>query len=440
MAFIKKIYVNYKDCSNNSSFTLPAILTDKGIVISHVRYLAWNNSKSESWKERSCFALCLLLKYIQAVPDINNATQVLKSFTEALVTGTIDLATFTDPLNLYWRAREVKDANNLLFHITNYTDFLSAQDGHLSNRVNPFRKATSYEERLNWCAYYHKQANVFLNHLSNTSAVSKQLSSTRTVQPHMAPKIENEYAVRFPEEHLDRLLFLGFAKKDSSHDYKSQAITMLMNYGGLRKSEVFHIFVSDITLHPKYKNEAMVRVYHPEFGAAPDPKYKNRKEYLLAQTSFKPRNRYLASERLFAGWKNPLLNSKYNYFDVVFNPPEKARDFLAIWAKYLKYQRVEPPPNNPHPYAFTNSLGLPETIKNFQRLHRNAVEHIGLEVRKSLGTTEHGHRHAYGFRARKAGLDQIAIQKIMHHKNPNSCLVYIKPTTDEVIDVLRGIK
>ena len=119
---------------------------------------------------------------------------------------------------------------------------------------------------------------------------------------------------------------------------------------------------------------------------------------------------------------------------------EKAKDFLVIWANYLKYQRVEPPKNNPHPFAFTNTLGEPETIKNFQRLHKNAVERIGLLCKKELGTTEHGHRHAYGFRARQAGLNQVEIQKAMHHKSPASCLVYIKPTLEEVQDKLRKIK
>ena len=99
---------------------------------------------------------------------------------------------------------------------------------------------------------------------------------------------------------------------------------------------------------------------------------------------------------------------------------------------YLKFQRVEPTRFEKHPFAFTNSTGAPETIKNFQRLHKRAVEKIGLTVKKELGTTEHGHRHAYGFRARKAGLDQVAIQKAMHHKSPLSCLVYIKPTLEEV--------
>ncbi len=439
MPFVKKIYVNYKDCSSNLTYTLPAIYTEKGLLISHLRYLAWFNVKSESWKERSCFAVVLLLKYLNAVPHTQSTTQILKAFTESLVTGTIDYQNFYDSLDLYWRPRSIRDANNLLFHITHYTDYLSSQSAD-GNRINPFRQATSYEERLNWCAYYHKQAKVFLNHLTNKSEQIINQKQVRVVNGFDEELYSTEDAVRFPEEHLDRLLYLGFVDRNGIPDYKSQAITMLLNYGGIRKSEIFHIYISDITLNPNHPREALVRVYHPEFGASPDSNYKNRKEYLSATTKYKPRNNYLITERLYAGWKGALLSSKKNYYEVVFNPPSKAQDFLIIWAKYLKEQRIEPSKKEFHPFAFTNSLGKPETLKNFQRLHRRAVERIGLNVKKELGTTEHGHRHAYGFRARQAGLDQVAIQKAMHHRSPDSCLVYIKPTLDEVTIALKCIE
>lgn len=439
MAYVKKIYTVYKDCSSQKTLELPGILTDNGVIVSHLRYLAWFSFKSESWKERSCFALMLLLRYINAYQSISSATEMLKSFTESLITGTIDMSTMIDPLGLYWRPRKINDANVILHHITSYTDFLAEQDGYSSSRLNPFRKATGYEERLNWCAYYHKQANVFLNHLSNHTELADKNRLTRVIGKHLESKVDYEYATRFPEEQIDRLLYLGF-ERNGVTDYKSQAITMLMNYGGLRKSEIFHIYTSDITLNPVRKNEAMVRVYHPEIGDSPLEGYKNRREYLLANTRYKPRNDYLSSERLYAGWKTPLLSSKRGYFEVLFNPPSKATEFLHVWANYLKHQRVEPPKGNPHPFAFTNSSGAPETIKNFQRLHRAAVQKIGLICSKELGTTEHGHRHAYGFRLREAGLSQVEIQKAMHHKSPLSCLVYIKPTLDEVRDELRKLQ
>lgn len=433
MAYVKKVYTQYTDCESRLTFELPAILTEQGILISHLRYLAWFNRKSQSWKERSIYSLRLLLEYLNSVSaeTATSITQHLKGFSENIIAGTINLKTLDDPSGLFWRSRSTRDANSILFHITHYTDFLALQDDYQSERANPFRVATRHEERLNWCAYYHKQQNVFLNHLSDQTSAKAEASRVRLVGNFVEQKIDNQKVTRFPEEHLERLLYLGFSTNNGT-DYRSQAMTMLLNYGGLRKSELFHIYVSDITQHPTRPDEALVRVYHPEYGRSPDQSYKNRKEYLAQETEYKPRTQYQLSERLYAGWKAPLLTSKEYFFEVVFSPPEKAKDFLSIWVNYLKFQRADPASNDPHPFAFTNDRGKPDTLKNFQRRHRNAVERIGLECAKELGTTEHCHRHSYGYRLRQYGLDQISIQKAMHHKSPMSCLVYIKPTDEEV--------
>lgn len=424
-----RISVNYLDTLSENRYQLPAVYTRKGILVSHLRYLAWYSEKSHSWKEKSVLAIRLLIEYIEAVPEITKATPLLKSFTQALVTGTINYETSNDPLGLFWRPRDLTDANSLLFHITSYTDFLAKQDGYDESLSNPFREASSWEARMNWCAYYHKHANVFLNHLSSYSEAQKLAQKKRLIYTPLPLTVSNDKAERFPEDKIDSLINEGF-KVRGRQDYRSQAIAMLMNFGGLRKSEIFHLYVSDITVHPTRSDEALVRIYHPVYGSSPDPKYKNRNEYLKTETSYLPRTQYRPTERLYSGWKNPLLTSREGYFEVVFCPTYKAKEFLEVWANYLKFQRVEP--KNQHPFAFTNNSGEPETVKNFQRRHKRAVERIGLEFNKAHGTTEHGHRHSYGYRARSLGLTQIEIQKAMHHKSPNSCLIYIKPTNEDI--------
>lgn len=437
MSYVLKIKTNYHSSEIGKVLELPALLTESGLIISHLRYLSQNYFKSESWKERSIYSLKLLIIFINAhESSFEQVTKLLREFTRCLTTGTIDYEALTDNHGLFWQGRTITDANNILHHITHYTDFLAIQDGYQSSRVNPFRKATSNEQRLNWCAYYHKQANVFLNHLSSKSDAYISNQRVRQINSLVSPHVIQEKAVQFPQQYFDQLLEHGFKVKNEI-DYRSQAICMLLNYGGLRKSEVFHLFVSDITLHPVYQNEALVRVYHPEYGASPDPGFNNRREYLLESTAYKPRTQYRLSERLYSGWKAPLLTSKQYFFEVIFSPAEKAEEFLTAWANYLKYQRVEPSVSSFHPFAFTNSTGAPETVKNYQRLHKNAVERIGLVHSKEYGTTEHGHRHAYGYRLRKQGLTQVEIQKAMHHKSPLSCLVYIQPTSDDVREYLK---
>jgi site-specific recombinase XerD len=429
-----KLAVSYTDTASGNHLELPAVYTRSGILISHLRYLSWYSEKSASWREKSVFSVRLLIDYIESAPTFRKTTTLLKNFTEALVTGTINYQRSDDPLGLFWKPRDLSDANTILFHITHYTDFLAKQSGYDQSRVNPFREASGWEERMNWCAYYHKQANVFLNHLSSYSDAQRAAAQKRLVYTPIQLMISNDKAERFPEDKIERLIYEGFIVRGKP-DYRSQAITMLMNYGGLRKSEIFHIYTSDITIHPNHPDEALVRVYHPIYGKSPDPNFKDRAEYLLSETGYKPRNKYRITERLYSGWKSPLLTSKDGFFEVLFSPPSKAKEFLSIWVKYLKYQRVEP--ETPHPYAFTNDRGEPDTLKNFQRRHKRAVERIGLECKKEYGTTEHGHRHAYGYRSRQLGLSQVEMQKAMHHKSPNSCLVYIKPTSDDIRSEMR---
>lgn len=434
MKYSLKLSVSYTDTASGNRHQLPAVYTRNGILISHLRYLAWYSEKSDSWKEKSIFSVRLLIDYIEATSCFKKTTTLLKNFTEALVTGTIDYEACDDSLGLFWKPRNLSDANTILFHITAYTDFLVRQDGYEESRINPFRNASSWEERMNWCAYYHKQANVFLNHLSSYAEAKKAAARKRLIYTPAQLVISNDKAERFPEDKIEILIRDGFICKGRV-DYRSQAMTMLLNYGGLRKSELFHIFTSDITIHPNHDGEALVRVYHPIYGRSPDPKYKNRAEYLRSETGYQPRNRYRITERLYSGWKNPLMTSKDGYFEVIFNPTYKAKEFLIVWVNYLKYQRVEPSDN--HPFAFTNDRGEPDTLKNFQRRHKRAVERIGLDCKKELGTTEHGHRHAYGYRGRKLGLSQVELQKAMHHKSPNSCLVYINPTSDDIRSEMR---
>lgn len=447
MSYVVRRKVNYRNDRTGRIYELVGLFTNTGLIISHLRYLASKSDKSQSWKVKSVDSIKLLLEYLIANDSgTEKISSLLQSFTDSLTTGTIDYKSMFDPSGLYWKPRTIGNARAILSHITQYTDYLASQEGYSENRVNPYRNATSFEKKLYWCAYYNKQNNVFLNHLSSSVDAERMSHHKRVVSSKQTPKVENRDNKRFPEDKFNDLLNKGFIRpysnlKMAEHerlDYKNIAIAMLLNFGGLRKSEVFHIYTSDITLNP-ITGGALVRVYHPSEGASPDSKYKNRREYLNYCFRLKPRNEYRDTERLFAGWKDPLLVSTKYYLEVIFAPVGTDLDFLTVYKKYLKYQRQNCPESMPHPFAFTNSKGLPETVKNFQRMHTDAVKRIGLICQKDFGTTEHGHRHSYGYRLAEYGLTQIEIQKAMHHKNPDSCLVYIQPSSEDVSRKIQSI-
>ena len=57
---------------------------------------------------------------------------------------------------------------------------------------------------------------------------------------------------------------------------------------------------------------------------------------------------------------------------------------------------------------------------------------------KALGTTPHGHRHAYGRRLKNAGIDKALIRRFMHHASPESQEVYTQPNTREALAALEA--
>ncbi len=321
MSYVLKSKCRYKVDRTGSVYEFPCILTQSGVLTSHVQYLFKNRGKSQSWIEKSNSSVTLLIKYIDAHTQSLSEKQkvkgveLLRNFTAALNIGTIDL-NGRDPSGLFWKVRNTRDAQVILYHITRYTDYFSERN-ECQIPVNPFIKASHTEEKINWCAYYHHQAGVFLNHLEDRKAITEKMQWVRAIQSDRPEVIANEKVVRFREDKIEVLLKYGFLKQgDKYPDYKNQLITMLMHYGGLRLSETFHIYVNDIICDYK-RNEAVVRVYHPASGESPESPKQLRKTYLQEKYALKPRNEYSKNLRLHAGWKVPLLTNKKRYFEVI---------------------------------------------------------------------------------------------------------------------------
>ncbi len=432
MASTLKTHVIYKANSSAPTKNLPAIFTEKGLLLSHLKFLYLNHNKSQSWLERNVFAVELLLKFINAHSNtFNSATELLRSFVDTLCFGSID-DSHNDNSNLYWKPRKVEDVNVLLGHINVYCDYLDTIYGHELPNLNPLRKATKAEEKMRWCAYYKRVSNCFLNHLNEPS--KNNFSMVRNIQGPMNHHLSIESVFRFPEEHFERFVKYGFlSNRTGEVDFGSLLIVMLMHYGGLRLSECFHIFTSDVAIDTK-TGAAIVSVFHPNDGASPEKGFSNRRSYLNSRFRQKPRNEYKRSHRLYSGWKHPLLTNRNHSFDVMLFPNSKATELTWLLQQYLAV-RVD----GKHPYLFTNSNGEPESKKNFIQKHQRAVERIGLEVGKHFGTSPHSHRHSYGYCLGQAGFNQLEIQKAMHHKSPFSCLVYLKPEDREIRDRAREL-
>ena len=433
---------------DNSGITisLPTIITVDGIMKSYLEYLLACRNKSESWLDRSTFAVRLLIDYIAVNEDIFKTPKAMfVEFCERLYLGTVG-KNGEDPSNLRWKPRKKNDAAALIGYITQFTDWLAIQNEESCLQLNPYRSSTSFEDRLNWAAYLQKKERAFMSHL--WADKPDDLGTTRNVQRQ---KNQNtgmfDFAKAFPEDKIAELLrdgFVryGFAHADKYHErqnIRDILITMLMHYGGLRISECFHIWVDDIIKIPQEGYEFVVKVYDPVDGIAPDG-ISTRKEYLLKQYSLKPRNKYPRSHKLQAGWKNPLItNTPDNFFTVFWYPAKAGEYFYELWRLYLQKQRKDTTPSS-HPYAFTNRDGSPYSKACYIRANKRAIERIGLTYSKALCTTEHAHRHRYGASLAKDGASQESIRTALHHQSLESQITYTQPSEKQVRQSLLKIE
>jgi len=125
--------------------------------------------------------------------------------------------------------------------------------------------------------------------------------------------------------------------------------------------------------------------------------------------------------------------------NVYWFPSEAGYVFMYVWRKYLQ-QRIRYGVKDTHPFAFVSLdsryLGEMMPARTQTEAHDKACEKVGLEVSKFNGTTNHGHRHAYGQRMKNAGIDKKVRQVAMHHKSEESQNVYTEPAVTEVTNAL----
>jgi len=419
---------------------LPVIVTEGGPLLPLVRYMRSPQARAgRSSQEKLVHVVGLLLDFMAANHDcFENPADLFAAFVERLYTGTVS-PDGEDPSGLYWTAKSTVSVKQLVGVLSRFSDWLADNEG--ATPLNPWREATAAEQRLAWAAWHHRKNRAFLSHTMSRDTARLEMSRARNVALKKAPVVDRDAAKYFPEDQIENLLFQGFIVPGERKSRLIQErlnlrdilITMLMHYGGLRMSEPFHLYVQDVIADPLDPNAVLVRVYHPSEGLAP-PDWKGadgkplknlmRRDYLRGKYQLQPRNEYWKTEALYAGWKGGTLDNETKFMQVFFFPTWTAGFFWQLWKLYL-VQRARL--NCQHPFAFVTAKGDPYSIDAFKKAHKAAVERIGLVAAKHLGTTPHGHRHAYGQRLVDFDLDAIFRKKALHHRSLESQVVYTEP-------------
>lgn len=423
-----------------------------------IKYILENaSSRSLAWQRELCRVVGLFIDFIksneQHFKSQPDRPQLLAEFAEALIGGTIELDG-TDSSGVFWTSKTNERAKLLLTLLTGFSDWLVQR--YDTKPINPWRNASYAEQIAYWRRFDDRRAHALLAHTYGREAIQAQSKFSRTVAIRQRPIVhEIATAKCFPEEKLTELLTRGFLIRGNQrlrhmHErmhIRDIMITMLLHGGGLRESEPFHLYVSDVMIDPQNPNSAMVRLYHPQYGSAPsdyiDPITgkaipATREEYLRVKWGLQPRNTVQGGFR--AGWKDlKLSDGKEKYALVHWFPTCWGEAFLILFKSYIMSSRSR---HASHPYLFVSEKedvkGAPYTVNAYRQLHSKAVRRIGMTPSKNAGTTPHGHRHAYAQSMTDAHVSSEVIQAALHHKSPESQQIYKEASVEKTNRELRN--
>jgi integrase len=394
-------------------------------------------------------SLGLLIDYLFArekdFSAVEDRGKLFNQFAHDLRFGTIRDG--VDPTNLWWLPRRLQTVRQMLNAVLTVSDWLVEKHG--ATPLNPYRSASHDERIVFWRKWNAISAANLLAHLKHPKQKgSNGIRARQHPLPERSPRIVDERPPAFPEDLFGRLITRGLVrpgKQKSSKvwvtfNIRDILITLLLHGGGLRESEPFHIWVSDVFEDPSDASVAHVRVYHPSDGSievanSGRPVTMNRAAYLALHHGMEPLNRVHRR----AGWKHNMVRRNGLYMPLFWRDPEYGRLFLKLFRLYIEHSR----PASGLPWLFLTESGRPMNGKTFADMHKAAVIRAGLVPAKSLGTTPHGHRHAYGQwleAARERGLiSRKVIQTCMHHSSVLSQDTYTRSSLDAINQTLQQV-
>ncbi len=370
-------------------------------------------------------AIGLLIDFRVAVRDnyaaMDQRALFFRGFADALVRGTI--VDGDDATSLVWLPRSRKNSARIVAQITKFSDWVATK--YETKPLNGTREATVGEWVAFWQAWRTVKSRSLHGHLKSAERDHARANVARSVKIRgKLPVTFEETVYAFPETNFADLIQNGFRRR--SHlawtTLRDILIALLLHEGGLRLSEVLHLWVGDVYEHPESPSAAVVRVFHPSEGLREyrDPGAGTTRRVTSAQYLRLAYGRVPLTDLpggKAVGWKEPMLSdADEKYLHVFWRSEDAARLFMAL---YLRYIQLRPLVRH-HPYLFVTTEREPMTVKAYEKVHASAVRRIGLVARKSAGTTPHGHRHAFGKWLDAAGAPRKVIKVAMHHKSPFS--------------------
>ena len=443
MSTISKVRGVVKTDASNVSIEMPVLISDGGEFSLLVNYFVVKVTAglSLSWMNKCATAVQKFLQYAQANPAERGSYKLFQNFALHLQKGTFGTDGDIDPTWLCWERASLESAASTVHLVQGFLAHL-APISPMAAAYVPQMPKSGHELVLAELAAEHRRNHSLLGHLWNEDSVVQEGTITKT---RRTPRSRPSNPPAFPEDRFGDLVSKGFQTRNGE-DIRGKLITILLNQGGVRCSEPFHMFMTDVVEDPSNPRSALVYLHHPSLGAPPGDwlatkggrKAWNRADYLREKFGLLPRDEIQGKRH--AGWKGGFHKRQDGYFfkQVEWFPPRAGEVFMDLWRRYI-LQVANLGARRAHPYAwinFSGEVGSPYKLDAFIKAHDAAVLRIGLKARKEFGTTPHGHRHAYGRRNKAGELPEKIIQTNMHHASIESQKTYTQPTQDEIKQIL----
>ncbi|MEJ8816169.1 gamma-mobile-trio recombinase GmtY [Variovorax ureilyticus] len=439
MGPISIVSANIRHQYGQPPIAMPVLWTENGPLRAPIEYFIAFEKKSLAWKRKVLRSLVLLLEYAEANPGEADGVRLFRGFASTALRGTFEPQNGIDTSGLCWLPNP--SFGDDVSRLTGFFNW-AVDNSYVAKNINPLvGEPLRRDQKLIKAAYDHRREKAFLGHnWIENPAPEDSLIRGREVYLGESRQTRSPLFPRFPDHRFDELICSGFFA-NGKFDLRDILITLLLHCGGLRVSEPFHLYWTDVVPDPLNPKSALVLIHHPEDGDAPKDSsgitYKNRRDYLAKKWGLLPRN--IDQGYRHAGWKGGRHESEVakKYYQVYWAAPQYGELFLLIWNRYVEESVGL---IRKHPFAFVNDdrepLGEMYAISQYIKRHKAAVRRIGLVVKKELGTTSHGHRHAYSNRLKEAGIDRLVRMVCLHHMNQSSQDAYLRKTSSETVKIL----
>lgn len=461
------------DTTPPTAFPVLYLDTLNGYVEMHtlIDYFLAFPSRSQTWMRDTARAVGLFYDYVTACRSSNSESRVqLNKFIYSLEHGTLDMAYQKDPTGLYWAPTGLDKAKRLRGYLVAFTDWVFERER--ANKNQPTKRVLKNEKEELTISLLKTARSIlkrsYMEHVKDPLSIAVNLKNTKSsfgYQFEDDPKtyVNSKSETRcFPVELINPLFSFGFIKNPHAtnpferEDITAKMITLLLLFGGLRKSEPFHLWFNDIT--PTCDFHCHAKIYHPRLAKTNliGEGTKKREQY-LKERQLRPRNQKLNSKSFHAGWKN-LAVDKFTYdADIFFLHESSEVLFISLYTLYLSYRSnlmktYIKEHGHDHPFLFVSSgvdnrtgesfIGAPYSIAQFDKSYRKALDrleqYLGTRIKKGRDSAMNPHalRHFYGQSLFDLGIDQKVIQKCMRHRSIYAQEAYRNISSQKVRDIL----